>query len=189
MRRPTGESPDRARHTRGQRANDYNYCLPGELVRLASLCDCDHGDPDGPCGCARSFAGFRSPARTTTAIVTEMAIARDESWPAPTGGRAPLIRAGTRSSSPRPTICSPWPRTDHTARSSRSEAIWARSAASCPAVPADVVDIPRTGRSLRSRHRDRPSADPVRGARSVRPSTPLALRSGSAVASPDPNQR
>ncbi|MGW3352645.1 DUF7715 family protein [Nonomuraea rubra] len=65
------------RHTQGQRPNDFNNCVPGELVRLASVCDRDRGDPDGMCGCARSFAGFTSAKATTTAIVIELDMTRD----------------------------------------------------------------------------------------------------------------
>lgn len=57
--------------------NDFNNCIPGELVRLASVCDRDDGDPDGRCGCARSFAGFVSAKATTTAIVAETDMTRD----------------------------------------------------------------------------------------------------------------
>ncbi|HEX4815354.1 MAG TPA: hypothetical protein VFV66_21640 [Nonomuraea sp.] len=65
------------RLTQGQRTNDFNHCLPGELVRLASVCDRDNGDPDGGCGCARSFAGFASALGTTTAIVADVDMTRD----------------------------------------------------------------------------------------------------------------
>lgn len=35
------------RLTQGARANDYNYCVPGELVWIQEPCDRDRRNPDG----------------------------------------------------------------------------------------------------------------------------------------------
>jgi hypothetical protein len=58
--------------TQGERANDYHYCIEGELVRLDEVCARDGGDPDGSCGCGRGFAGLNSHRATTTVRVAEV---------------------------------------------------------------------------------------------------------------------
>lgn len=58
--------------TQGQRASDFTWCIPGEVVIPAGFtCDTDRGseDPDAGCGCARSFLGLSSRRATTTAAV------------------------------------------------------------------------------------------------------------------------
>ena len=57
--------------TQGMEANDYHYCIEGELVWIQEPCDRDLRNPDGPCGCGRGFAGAASHRATTTAIVVE----------------------------------------------------------------------------------------------------------------------
>ncbi|WP_197374089.1 DUF7715 family protein [Mycolicibacterium baixiangningiae] len=64
--------------TQGTRSNDYNYCVPGELVWVQEPCDRDRRNPDGSCGCGRGFAGVASHRATTTAEVAEVDFSRDE---------------------------------------------------------------------------------------------------------------
>ena len=58
--------------TQGDRANDYNFCIEGELVRINEVCTRDRGDPDGGCGCGRGFGGLNSHRATTTARIAEV---------------------------------------------------------------------------------------------------------------------
>lgn len=63
--------------TQGQRDNDFNFCVEGELVIVAPLvCEADRFDPDGGCGCGRSFGGLNSGKGTTTAAVTDLDFSR-----------------------------------------------------------------------------------------------------------------
>ncbi|MFA5708720.1 hypothetical protein [Mycolicibacterium sp.] len=64
--------------TQGARSNDYNYCVPGELLWVQEPCDRDQRDPDGGCGCGRGFAGAASHRATTTAQVVEVDFSYDE---------------------------------------------------------------------------------------------------------------
>ncbi|WP_433379317.1 DUF7715 family protein [Streptosporangium sp. CA-115845] len=64
--------------TQGRRGDDFHNGEEGELVRFASLCGRDGGDPAGGCGCARSFTGFTSAKATTTALVCEVDMSRDD---------------------------------------------------------------------------------------------------------------
>lgn len=57
--------------TQGQRDNDFCFVPEGELVKLGMTCDVDGDDPDGDCGCARSFVGFECSKATTTARVED----------------------------------------------------------------------------------------------------------------------
>jgi hypothetical protein len=58
--------------TQGYRDNDFDQCVEGELVLIGMVCDRDLNDPDGSCGCARSFAGLNSHRATTTAMVRDI---------------------------------------------------------------------------------------------------------------------
>jgi hypothetical protein len=58
--------------TQGYRDNDFALCVEGELVHIGVVCPRDEGDPDGGCGCGRSFAGLNSHLATTTAMVREI---------------------------------------------------------------------------------------------------------------------
>jgi hypothetical protein len=60
--------------TQGQRASDFAWCVPGEVVTPGVfICDRDRLEgPDGGCGCGRSFAGLNSRAATTTAVVADL---------------------------------------------------------------------------------------------------------------------
>lgn len=64
--------------TQGNRASDYNWCIEGELVRIGEVCPRDRADPDGACGCGRGFGGLNSHRATTTAIVADVPLAREE---------------------------------------------------------------------------------------------------------------
>ncbi|MHA7664653.1 DUF7715 family protein [Mycolicibacterium sp. HS_4_1] len=64
--------------TQGVRGNDYNYCVPGELVWVQDPCDRDRRDPEGGCGCGRGFAGLASHRATTTAQVVDAEMTRQE---------------------------------------------------------------------------------------------------------------
>jgi hypothetical protein len=41
-------------------------------VRIGFVCASDLRDPDGPCGCGRSFGGLNSHLATTTAMVHDL---------------------------------------------------------------------------------------------------------------------
>lgn len=65
-------------HTQGQRANDFTWMTEGEPVTYSFVCDTDGGDPDGTCGCARSWDGMTSRLSGTTALVTEVDMTEDQ---------------------------------------------------------------------------------------------------------------
>ncbi|PSK96144.1 hypothetical protein CLV63_11226 [Murinocardiopsis flavida] len=57
---------------RVQTDNEFNWCIEGELVIADTVAiDCT-------CGCNRSFTGLRSRRATTTALVTEVDLTREE---------------------------------------------------------------------------------------------------------------
>jgi hypothetical protein len=58
--------------------DDYHYCVEGELVWIQEPCDRDRRDPNMPCGCGRGFAGAASHRATTTAMVVESEMTRDD---------------------------------------------------------------------------------------------------------------
>ncbi|TDC83336.1 hypothetical protein [Actinomadura sp. 7K507] len=58
--------------SQGFRDNDFDWCVEGELVHIGIVCARDQDDPDGGCGCGRSFAGLNSHRATTTAMVREV---------------------------------------------------------------------------------------------------------------------
>lgn len=65
--------------TQGDRDNDFNFCVEGELVIVAPLvCETDAEDPDGGCGCGRSFGGLNSGKATTTALVSDLNFTPDD---------------------------------------------------------------------------------------------------------------
>lgn len=64
--------------TQGMSPRDYHFCVEGELVWVQEPCGKDLHDPDGPCGCGRGFAGAASHRATTTAMVVESAMTRDD---------------------------------------------------------------------------------------------------------------
>ncbi len=65
-------------HMQGAHPGDYHFCIEGELVWVQEPCDRDLRDPDGPCGCGRGFAGAASHRATTTAMVVESEMSREE---------------------------------------------------------------------------------------------------------------
>ncbi|MEP6559841.1 MAG: hypothetical protein ABJD68_02045 [Nakamurella sp.] len=84
----------------GMRSNDFNFCIEGELVWIGLVCHSDRTDPDGGCGCGRSFGGMASHLATTTARVAEVDLdfahyaealrssLKDQGWP--TQGAIPM---------------------------------------------------------------------------------------------------
>jgi hypothetical protein len=56
--------------TQGLEANDYHYCIEGELVWIQEPCERDKRNPDMPCGCGRGFAGQLLPARRASPLAT-----------------------------------------------------------------------------------------------------------------------
>jgi hypothetical protein len=64
--------------TQGQRPNDFNFCVEGELVTVGLVCTRDRLDPDGGCGCGRAFAGLNSHRATTTAMVKQVELSEED---------------------------------------------------------------------------------------------------------------
>jgi hypothetical protein len=64
--------------TQGARFNDFTWTTEGELVWFGIVCARDERNPDGGCGCGRAFAGLNSHRATTTAIVTDLPMTRDD---------------------------------------------------------------------------------------------------------------
>jgi hypothetical protein len=62
----------------GDRDNDYNWAIEGELVWLGLVCARDRRDPDGGCGCGRGFSGLNSHRATTTAMVRDLSMSRED---------------------------------------------------------------------------------------------------------------
>ena len=58
--------------------NDFNWCIDGELVLLGEVCGRDLREPDGGCGCGRSFSGLNSQRATTTAEIRNVDISLDD---------------------------------------------------------------------------------------------------------------
>ena len=64
--------------SQGARANDYEWTVEGELVWVEEPCGWDRDDPDGGCGCGRGFFGLSSHRATTTALVRDLPMSRDD---------------------------------------------------------------------------------------------------------------
>jgi hypothetical protein len=64
--------------TQGTAPDDYHYCVEGELVWIQEPCARDREDPNGPCGCGRGFAGAASHKATTTALIVDSDMTREE---------------------------------------------------------------------------------------------------------------
>ncbi len=60
------------RETQGEQPGDFCHAIEGELVLCDEVCATDRNDPDGGCGCGRSFAGMNSHRATTTAVVRDL---------------------------------------------------------------------------------------------------------------------
>lgn len=64
--------------SQGSRDSDFDWTVEGELVWIGMVCARDRKDPDGGCGCGRSFSGLSSHRATTTAQVRDLALSRDD---------------------------------------------------------------------------------------------------------------
>lgn len=64
--------------SQGRRLNDFNWCIEGELVCLGGICDDAEADVESECGCGRAFYGLNSHEGTTTAVVAEVPLTREE---------------------------------------------------------------------------------------------------------------
>ncbi len=61
-----------------ERLGDFCFVPEGELVaRYGFVCDSERPDGSG-CGCGRAFGGFRTHRSTTTAMVVEVDMTREE---------------------------------------------------------------------------------------------------------------
>lgn len=58
--------------TQGERDNDYDWCVEGELIRFDVVCARSARNPDDSCGCGRGFAGMSSMRATTTALIRDL---------------------------------------------------------------------------------------------------------------------
>jgi hypothetical protein len=62
----------------GDRDGDFCFATGGELVLVPDACARDRNDPDGGCGCGRSFAGMNSHRATTTAMVRDVDLSHED---------------------------------------------------------------------------------------------------------------
>jgi len=60
----------------GARDGDFTWTVEGELVRLGEPCERDVYNPQGGCGCSRSFSALSSLRATTTALVRDLDLSR-----------------------------------------------------------------------------------------------------------------
>jgi hypothetical protein len=58
--------------TQGDKKNDFNWLPSDEYVVMGFICDRDTQDPEGGCGCGRSFEGIDHLKAATTAEVVEV---------------------------------------------------------------------------------------------------------------------
>jgi hypothetical protein len=65
------------RKGQGCRENDFCFTVGREPVRFAVDCDDDDG-PDGICGCKRAMCGMRSGKPTTTFMVANVKMTKEE---------------------------------------------------------------------------------------------------------------
>jgi hypothetical protein len=63
--------------TQGMRPGDFCFA-EGQLLTMGTVCGKDRDDPDGGCGCGRSFTGLDTHQGTTTAIVEDRDMTRQE---------------------------------------------------------------------------------------------------------------
>ena len=64
--------------TQGTEAGDYHHGIEGELLWVQEPCGRDRRDPSMPCGCGRGFAGVASHRGTTTALIVDSELTRDD---------------------------------------------------------------------------------------------------------------
>jgi hypothetical protein len=62
----------------GERDGDFSYATEGELVVLGEVCATDRNDAVGGCGCGRAFSGLSSNRATTTALVRDLHLTRED---------------------------------------------------------------------------------------------------------------
>ena len=62
----------------GERDGDFFHAVEGEVVVLGEVCATDQNDPLGGCGCGRAFSGLRSQRATTTALVRDLDLSRED---------------------------------------------------------------------------------------------------------------
>lgn len=58
--------------------NDFSFTNEGEFVTFGMICRKDEQNPDGGCGCGRSFVGVDTRLATTTAAVAETDLTKEE---------------------------------------------------------------------------------------------------------------
>ena len=66
------------RERQGERDGDFCFAVEGELVLLGEVCATDQENPLGGCGCGRAFSGLRSDRATTTALVRDLQLSRED---------------------------------------------------------------------------------------------------------------
>ncbi len=67
------------REAQGELPGDFSFTVEGELVLPNDvICARDRGNPDGGCGCGRSFVGLGSRKPTTTALVRDLDVSPAE---------------------------------------------------------------------------------------------------------------
>lgn len=64
--------------SQGQRDSDFFWCTEGEMLRLGFVCDHKQRNPDRGCGCQRDLSGMDSSRGTTTAVVAEADMTREQ---------------------------------------------------------------------------------------------------------------
>src|SRR4051794_14535794 len=62
----------------GEREGDFCFAVEGELVFLGDVCATDQNGPLGGCGCGRAFSGLHSQRATTTALVRDLSLTRED---------------------------------------------------------------------------------------------------------------
>jgi len=60
------------------RPGDFSHAIEGELVLVGDACAADRADPEGGCGCGRSFSGMNSHRATTTALVSDVDLSYED---------------------------------------------------------------------------------------------------------------
>lgn len=64
--------------SQGQRPNDFGWVPDGEWVKFGMICDRDRANPDGGCGCGRAMVGMIGSKATTTFVVADLPVTREE---------------------------------------------------------------------------------------------------------------
>lgn len=68
--------PTATTESQGEQEGDFCHAIEGELVLVEEPCATDRADPDGGCGCGRSFAGLSSHRATTTVVIRDLELTR-----------------------------------------------------------------------------------------------------------------